>query len=346
MRGALIGYGTIATGHAIGYRNTAGIDVIAVVDPTPARAEAARSAGLRAYATYEEMTDREAVDFVDICTPPNSHAGYIERGLRDGLHVLCEKPVLMPHEGRYDRVLDQIAASDKVFYPCHNYKFAPILTEMERVVRSPGFGDVLSARFRTLRQGHAVGVPEWNPHWRRDPLIAGGGILRDHGPHSVYLATHLTGRTPLAVSCLTGSMRHDGHTATEDTAKLMIRCDGDVQIELDATWSAGYRNSYYSIIGSGGWVTVENDDVQYSLNGQPHRAALRSNFDDPRHSDWFAAMFADFLTKTRHPEQAAPLLAESLTTSLVLDGAYASAADDGRWVELTPARDLLMGVAR
>ncbi|MDX3165797.1 Gfo/Idh/MocA family oxidoreductase [Streptomyces scabiei] len=346
MRGALIGYGTIATGHAIGYRNTAGIDVTAVVDPTPARAAAARSAGLRAYATYEEMTDHEAPDFIDICTPPNSHAEYIERGLRDGLHVLCEKPVLMPHEGRYDRVLDQIAASDKVFYPCHNYKFAPILTEMERVVQSPGFGDVLSARFRTLRQGHAVGVPEWNPHWRRDPVIAGGGILRDHGPHSVYLATHLTGRTPLAVSCLIGSLRHDGHTGTEDTAKLMIRCDGDVQIELDVTWSASYRNSYYSIIGSGGWVTVENDDVQYSLNGQPHRAALRSNFDDPRHPDWFAAMFADFLTKTRHPEQAAPLLAESLTTSLVIDGAYASAAADGQWVELTPARDLLMGAAR
>ncbi|MCX4884836.1 Gfo/Idh/MocA family oxidoreductase [Streptomyces turgidiscabies] len=173
-----------------------------------------------------------------------------------------------------------------------------------------------------------------------------GGILRDHGPHSVYLATHLTGHTPLAVSCLTGSLRHDGHTGTEDTAKLMIRCDGDVQIELDVTWSAGYRNSYYSIIGSGGWGTVENDDVQYSLNGRPYRAALRSNFDDPRHSDWFAEMFADFLTKTRHPEQAAPLLAETLTTSLVIDGAYASATDDGRWVELTPARDLLMGAAR
>ncbi|MFD4789822.1 Gfo/Idh/MocA family protein [Streptomyces sp. NPDC058459] len=346
MNGAIIGYGTIATGHAIGYRHTEGIDVTAVVDPTPARAEAARSAGLRAYATYAEMTDHENPDFIDICTPPDSHADYIALGLRDGLHVLCEKPVLMPHEGRYDRLLDQIAASDKVFYPCQNYKFAPILATMQQVVHSPGFGNVLSARFRTLRQGHAVGVPEWNPHWRRDPLIAGGGILRDHGPHSVYLATHLTGRTPLAVSCLTGAMRHDCRTGTEDTAMLMIRCDDDVQIELDVTWSAGYRNSYYSIIGSGGSVTVENDDVRYTLGGQLHRTTLPSNFDDPRHSDWFAAMFTDFLTKTRHPEQAAPLLAESLTTSLVIDGAYASAADDGRWVELTPARDLITGSAR
>ncbi|MFJ9893656.1 hypothetical protein ACIQPR_10025 [Streptomyces sp. NPDC091280] len=94
----------------------------------------------------------------------------------------------------------------------------------------------------------------------------------------VQRANHLTGRTPLAVSCLTGSLRHDGHTGTEDTAKLMVRCDGDVQIELDVTWSAGYRNSYYSITGSVGWITVENDDVQYRAGGQLHRTTLPSNY--------------------------------------------------------------------
>ncbi|MGW6925203.1 hypothetical protein ACWGA9_28710 [Streptomyces sp. NPDC054950] len=38
--------------------------------------------------------------------------------------------------------------------------------------------------------------------------------------------------------------------------------------------------------------------------------------------------------------------ARELVEYLQIDGAYASAADDGRWVELTPTRDLLMGVAR
>ncbi|MBO3736634.1 Gfo/Idh/MocA family protein [Actinoplanes flavus] len=346
MNGVIIGYGTIAAGHTIGYQRTPGIDVVAVVDPTPARAAAARSVGLRAYTTFDQMLDHETPDFIDICTPPNTHADYIGLGLHHDLHVLCEKPVLMPHDGHYDHLLDQITAADKVFYPCHNYKFAPILATMQQVVHDPDFGDVLGARFRTLRRGHAVGVGEWNPHWRRDPLIAGGGILRDHGPHSVYLATHLTGRTPLAVSCLTGNMRHDHHTDTEDTAKLIIRCDGDVSIELDVTWAAGYRNSYYSIIGSAGTVTVENNDVQYSLGGNLHHDTLPSNFDDPQHSDWFAAMFADFLVKTQHPEQAAPLLAETLTTSLVIDAAYTSAAAEGRWVELQPCQQLLAGASR
>ncbi|MFJ8159109.1 Gfo/Idh/MocA family protein [Streptomyces sp. NPDC094468] len=85
MNGAIIGYGAIATGHALGYRQTDGIDVTAVVDPTPARAEAARSAGLRAYATYEEMIDREAPDFIDICTPPNS----MPTTSRSGCETVC-----------------------------------------------------------------------------------------------------------------------------------------------------------------------------------------------------------------------------------------------------------------
>lgn len=332
-------------GHVVGYSQAAGIDVVAVVDPVPARrAEAANRFGLRTYASFEEMLRHESPEFIDICTPPNSHADYIERGLSRGLHVLCEKPVLMPPDGNYARLLATILDSGGVFYPCHNYKFAPILELMERIVRNPGFGDVLSARFRTLRRGHAVGVPEWNPHWRRDPSISGGGILRDHGPHSLYLATHLTGRRPLAVSCLTGNMRQDGYATTEDTAMLTVRCDGDVQITLDLTWSAGYRNSYYSIIGSGGSVVVENDDVHYTVGGDVRKTVLPSNFDDPSHSDWFGLLFGDFLDRVAHPERLPAVLQETLMTSLVIDSAYASAADSGRWVELdSSVADLLDG---
>ena len=40
----------------------------------------------------------EALDFVDICTPPSSHAPLIEAALTRGLHVLCEKPLVRAPE--------------------------------------------------------------------------------------------------------------------------------------------------------------------------------------------------------------------------------------------------------
>jgi predicted dehydrogenase len=333
VEGVIVGFGTIAMGHAVGYSQVDNLDVIAVVDPSPARrADATCQFGLRSYASFAEMLDHEDPAFIDVCTPPSSHAKYLRLGMAHGLHVLCEKPMLLPSADSYDLLLAEIRASEQIVYPCHNYKFAPILGLMEKVVGAPDFGTVLSARFRTMRSGHAVGIPDWNPHWRRDPALSGGGILRDHGPHSIYLATHLTRRTPVAVSCLTGNLRRDQYTDTEDTAMLTIRCNDGVQIMLDLTWSAGFRNSYYSVVGSNGSVVVENDDVCYTVGGDVKRMVLPSNFDDPSHTDWFRQMFLDFLDKVAHPDRLGALLQEALMTSLVIDNAYTSAADGGCWV--------------
>lgn len=339
MQGVIIGFGTIAMGHAVGYSQVDGLDVVAVVDPSPARrAAATRRFGLRSYASIAAMLDGEAPDFVDVCTPPSSHLDHVRLALAHGLHVLCEKPVLLPGGpgSGYAEVLAEIRAADRIVYPCHNYKFAPILALMDDVVGRPDFGSVLDATFRTLRSGHAVGVPEWNPHWRRDPAVSGGGILRDHGPHSVYLATHLTGCAPVAVSCVTGNMRRDRWTDTEDTAMLTIRCADGVQVVLDLTWAAGFRRSSYAVTGSNGSIAVENDDVRYTVGGRVERTVLPSNFDDPSHTDWFRRMFVDFLATVDDPDRMEPLLQEALTTSLVIDSAYASAADGGRWTAVEP----------
>jgi predicted dehydrogenase len=335
VRGVVLGFGTIALGHMTGYSRVDDLSIAAVVDPVRQRRELAEHHhGLHAYPSFDLMMDNEHPDFIDICAPPHTHTEYIRLGLRNGMHVLCEKPVIVPEEGRYDPILADILDSSAVFYPCHNYKFAPVLKLMEDAVRSGDFGNVLSARFRTLRSGHAVGVPEWKPHWRRDPAISGGGILRDHGPHSIYLATHLTAGVPISVSCLTGNLLRGGYADTEDTALLTIRCEDDIHIVLDLSWAANFRSSYYSVIGTLGTMVVENDDVAYTVAGETVRKVLPSDFDDPSHKEWFRLMFHDFLDMVAHPQRQDPLLREALMTSLVIDGAYRSAESGGSWIDL------------
>lgn len=335
MQGVVVGFGTIAMGHLAGYAEVPELTVVAAVDPSAQRrARASDDFGLAAYPSVEEMLRHESPDFLDICAPPHVHATFIREGLAHGLHVLCEKPVFVPSGDGYPALMAQIAASDRVVYPCHNYKFAPILGLMQQVVSAPEFGAVLGAQFRTLRSGHAVGVAEWDPHWRRNSTISAGGILRDHGPHSIYLATHLTGRTPVAVSCLTGNLRRDEYQATEDTALLTVRCDGGAQIVLDLTWSGSYRRSYYSINGASGTIVVDNDDVYYTVRGEVIRTRLPSEFDDPSHRAWFGRMFRDFLEVVADPRRQAPLIREALMTSLVIDAGYESAQRAGAWIDV------------
>ncbi len=100
---------------------------------------------------------RWPVNVIDICTPPSSHAEYSASGIGHGLHVLCEKPVFLPGEDGYASQLRVIRASDRVFYPCHVYKYAPVLAAMKERIAAPAFGEVAGAHFRTLRAGHAKG---------------------------------------------------------------------------------------------------------------------------------------------------------------------------------------------
>ena len=60
-------------------------------------------------------------------------------------------------------------------------------------------GQLNGVEIETLRiQDCAVADPD-HPNWRRDPAIAGGGVLMDHGWHAIYLASHWFGEKPIEV---------------------------------------------------------------------------------------------------------------------------------------------------
>lgn len=47
----------------------------------------------RGYSNLDELLEKEALDAVAVCTPPALHRAHVERALRAGCHVLCEKPL-------------------------------------------------------------------------------------------------------------------------------------------------------------------------------------------------------------------------------------------------------------
>src|SRR5437016_7386141 len=96
LRGAIIGFGKIAElGHWPTYSDSADVQIAAIVDPSPERQKVARmlKPGVRTYRDLEDLFHSETIDFVDICTPPSSHAKLALKALGQGCHVLCEKPL-------------------------------------------------------------------------------------------------------------------------------------------------------------------------------------------------------------------------------------------------------------
>src|SRR6266851_7612860 len=115
MRAAIVGVGNVAlAGHLPAWLERSDVSIVAAGDPRESgRKELeSRVPGIRWYASTRELLEQERLDFVDVCAPPALHAEISGKALERGLHVLCEKPLVM-RPGDLPRLAGLAARSDR-----------------------------------------------------------------------------------------------------------------------------------------------------------------------------------------------------------------------------------------
>ncbi|HWU87029.1 MAG TPA: Gfo/Idh/MocA family oxidoreductase [Kofleriaceae bacterium] len=339
LKGAIVGFGFIAErGHLPAYlAHPERFEITAVADLCPARREIARRALPRAriYDRTETMLASEALDFVDIATPPSEHAAICHGALDHGLHVFCEKPLATSAKEAM-AMLAHAARARRVVFPSHNYRHAPVIRKIREILDAGELGEIHLVTLQTLRPTHAKGVSEWLPDWRRDPRYAGGGIAMDHASHSFYLAFDWLGAFPTSVTAhleyRAGLETEDGFTCTATFPK------GTAVSYL--TWNAGVRKVLYSLHGARGALTVEDDDIQLSLRGAGgvERLTAASNWMDASHAAWFSTLQAEFLDAIRTEQFVGKHAVDALQSIRWIEAAYASAREGSRVLAIPPVQ--------
>jgi predicted dehydrogenase len=337
LRGAMVGYGHVAAqGHAPVWATREDVAIVAVVDPSPERRErflASRPGG-RAYAAVETLLAEEALDFVDICTPPSSHAAAAEQALAAGLHVLCEKPLAVTAAAAL-RVAEAAGRAGRVVHVVHNWLAAPRCRQLSAQVDAGAVGAVRRVSWRTLRTRPSVAVGgEEGLNWRLDPAIAGGGVLLDHGWHAAYCVARWAGLRPRRLAARLETRRfHD--LAVEDTATVDLDF-GRVSGRIFLTWAADERANSVSVEGERGRIEIAGDEVILEDGAGerrwPHPPALSEG---SHHPDWFAAVADDFVVALRGRGSAN--LEEAVLCAELMDAAKASHAAGGGWIAVDAA---------
>jgi predicted dehydrogenase len=344
LRGALIGYGFIAGhGHVPAYLQRKNghndVEIVAVADICEARRELARKVlpEARIYNDYLSLLDGElGLDFVDIATPPCDHGKIALEALKRGLHVLCEKPLTHSLE-EAQALMDQALKSERVIFPCHNYKHAPVVKAINETIQSGRIGKVRSITLNTFRNTHAKGVLEWNTHWRRHTVFSGGGIAMDHGSHSFYLAFDWMGSYPTAVTAKMSNLEPQKYD-TEDNFSCALTFPTGVA-NLNLTWTAGVRKVIYTIQGERGGIMVDDDDMQISVmrptqgpdiaqgavTWETERRSISSHWMDASHVNWFNSLFDQFKHAIEKREFVGREARESLLCVQLILAAYRSA---------------------
>ncbi|MEV8635607.1 Gfo/Idh/MocA family oxidoreductase [Streptosporangium sp. NPDC051023] len=337
MRVAIVGFGVAGTARMAAYRQVPGAEVVAVVDPSAERRAQASALDARlrvapALADVLGTSGTGGVDVVDICAPPASHAPLAEEAMSAGCHVLCEKPVGLDVR-ETERMIDRSRRTGRLLYPIYNYVYSPMMKVLTEAVDT-WLDQPVKARLEIRRTAHAVGTPGWQPDWRRDRGVAGGGILLDHGTHCVYMATRLLGGPPDQVACTTlqGPAGHDGLSVEESVSARLDFPAGTCEIEL--SWACDERRNRYSLVGGNGSVLVDDDTVVIETATGTETGTLRSPTASGTHEEWFPELFSDFARHVEQPALWPDPLGQILSTARIIEAAYVSAADAGRPVDV------------
>ena len=88
---AVIGYGGMGGWHTRYILESDVAYLCGIYDINPVKVELAKTNGIRAYATLEELLADDEIKFVTIATPNEVHAEIAIKALRAGKHVITEK---------------------------------------------------------------------------------------------------------------------------------------------------------------------------------------------------------------------------------------------------------------
>lgn len=233
VRLGLLGCGWIARNRLRQIAAQRLAEVVLVVDPAPevcaAVAEWAPSA--RVEADLQALTEG-AVEGVMISTPSGLHAEQAVTLLEHGLPVFVQKPLGIS-AAEVARVLDAGACSNVPVDTDLCYRHLQSARALREALRE----DSIGRPFYIEGCFHNAYRP--NASWSVEPRLAGGGALMDLGVHLIDLVVWLTGqRAGLRDAHLRQRGRRLADAAVEDFARLDLKLDGDVDVQLISSWDA------------------------------------------------------------------------------------------------------------
>lgn len=198
LKVGIVGAGSIAELHALGYEHDDRAEIVAICDPDEDLAiKRALDWGARAYYTnFDQMLADPKIDAVEILTPNHLHAEQAIKALQAGKHVCVERPIAISIEDA--RRVQQAAAASRrvlqVYEPSLYYK--PLL-DARSLIDAGEVGEVTGLRVDAVVGQSEQGKWDFTSNdqaWRFDPAKAGGTpMLYEVGYQAFCIGLFLVG---------------------------------------------------------------------------------------------------------------------------------------------------------
>ena len=271
----VIGTGWIAASHIIEYLKMPDVEIVALADLIPGKAEKfAKKYGCenaRCYLSGHDMLEAEELDGVSVCTYNTQHAPCTIDALEHGVNVMLEKPFTVT----LDEAIE-IMKAEKKSGKILTIGFQPRLSEnmkmIKRIVDSGEIGKVYYIQTGGGRQGRDIPVPYGTSFIAKD--TGGVGSVGDIGCYSLDMVLNAVGYPkPLSVSGYTSDFfgkdpdSYPGHPeyaeafGVDDFAAGFVRLEGGIILDFRIAW-AQHIDTFGDtlIVGTKGTIKIPSMD--------------------------------------------------------------------------------------
>lgn len=183
--------------------------VVAVAEPLKERREEfCRMHGIgedRAFADWEDLLSLGKIaDCAMVCTQDQGHLRPVKEALKNGYHVMCEKP-MSPDPAECLEMGAYAKKYGRTLTICHVLRYSPFYSALKKIVDSRGIGDIVNIQHLECvgywHQAHSFVRGNWRNAGESSPMIL------QKSCHDMDILAWITGKKCRKISSF-GSLYH------------------------------------------------------------------------------------------------------------------------------------------
>lgn len=248
----IIGTGWIAEAHVLSYKAMPDVEIVALADLIPGKAEAFAKRfeldNVKIYKSDEELiaNEKDNIDGVSVCTYNGQHAPCAIHALNAGLNVMLEKPFTVTLEEAID-VMKAEKKSGKILTIGFQPRMSANMQMIKKIVDSGELGDVY---YIQSGGGRRSGIPTPFGTSFIEKETGGIGAMGDIGCYSLDMLLNAVGYPkPLTVSGYTSDFfgkdpkyypTHPEYAklfGVDDFAAGFVRLEGGIVLDFRISWA-------------------------------------------------------------------------------------------------------------
>jgi predicted dehydrogenase len=306
-----------------------------IADPDAIRAKPLVEKAKASYVTsFVDALNRDDVDVVDICLPPQMHKEAIKLAIGAGKQVVCEKP-LVPSLSDVDEIIALAKQTSVKIMPVFQYRFGNGLSLLRKLIEHNVAGKAFTATIETHwnREAAYYAVP-WRGKWATEL----GGAVVGHAIHAHDILVHTLGSVAQIQATVATRVNP---IEVDDCAGIVFEMSSGALVTSSVTLGAASDQSRLRFCFSN--LTAQSSLAAYNPGTNPWTFEARNTFvqakiDDivnehEHHSEGFKRQFELAYDAFTADAELPVTLADARASLEIISGIYRSSRGAGK-VEL------------